>query len=121
MSSLPIIARAARWRYAQWLRAGISIWEYVPTMLHGKVALVDDHWSAVGSLNANAISIRYSVEVVLFTTHVGLASALALQLERGISACRPVTADDVERRPAAQRVLDGIAHFAMKLPELSAS
>ena len=32
-------------------RAGAEIWEYTPTMMHGKLIVVDDHLSIVGSAN----------------------------------------------------------------------
>ena len=48
---MPIVRTAASLLYDHLLRAGVRIYEYCDRPLHGKVALVDDNWSTVGSSN----------------------------------------------------------------------
>lgn len=42
--------------YSQLLRAGVEIYEYQPSFLHGKVAVADNYWATVGSSNLDPLS-----------------------------------------------------------------
>ncbi|MBV4486795.1 cardiolipin synthase ClsB [Pseudomonas sp. SWRI153] len=53
---------AARMTYDYLLRAGVQIHEYCERPLHGKVALVDDDWSTVGSSNLDPLSLSLNLE-----------------------------------------------------------
>ncbi|MGH8713349.1 MAG: cardiolipin synthase ClsB, partial [Casimicrobiaceae bacterium] len=53
---------ATRAMYGQLLQAGIVIEEYHRSMLHAKVAVVDDHWSTVGSSNIDPYSLLMARE-----------------------------------------------------------
>lgn len=56
--------------YHQLLSAGVQIAEYEKTMLHGKVAVVDDVWGTVGSSNLDALSLVLNNEAnVLLVQH----------------------------------------------------
>lgn len=56
---------AGRARYEQLLSAGVRIFEYQPTMMHAKTLVVDGHWCAVGSMNADNRSLSFNEETVL--------------------------------------------------------
>jgi len=51
--------------YNYLLREGITIWEYHPRPLHGKVALADREWSTVGSSNLDPLSMSLNLEANL--------------------------------------------------------
>lgn len=53
---------AARMTYDYLLRAGVQIHEYCQRPLHGKVALIDDDWSTVGSSNLDPLSLSLNLE-----------------------------------------------------------
>ena len=53
---------AARMTYDYLLRAGVQIHEYCQRPLHGKVALVDEEWSTVGSSNLDPLSLSLNLE-----------------------------------------------------------
>ncbi|MCU7248895.1 cardiolipin synthase ClsB [Pseudomonas koreensis] len=53
---------AARMTYDYLLKAGVRIYEYCDRPLHGKVALVDDEWSTVGSSNLDPLSLALNLE-----------------------------------------------------------
>ncbi|MBC8997336.1 cardiolipin synthase ClsB [Pseudomonas sp. N40(2020)] len=53
---------AARMTYDYLLKAGVQIHEYCQRPLHGKVALVDDEWSTVGSSNLDPLSLSLNLE-----------------------------------------------------------
>ena len=52
-----LLKLATRALYTQLLGADIAIYEYQRSMLHGKVAVIDDSWSTVGSSNLDPFSL----------------------------------------------------------------
>ena len=59
---MPIVKTAASMLYNHLLRAGVKIYEYTERPLHGKVAVVDDEWSTVGSSNLDPLSLSLNLE-----------------------------------------------------------
>lgn len=59
---MAIVRTAASMLYDHLLRAGVRIYEYCDRPLHGKVALVDDEWSTVGSSNLDPLSLSLNLE-----------------------------------------------------------
>lgn len=53
----PLLDLAVPSLYGKLLKAGVRIAEYDRTQLHGKVAVVDNHWATVGSSNLDAFSL----------------------------------------------------------------
>ena len=61
-SDAPMFKRATNFLYNFILRNNISIYEYIPSNLHAKVATVDGKWSTIGSYNLNHLSDYGSIE-----------------------------------------------------------
>lgn len=59
---MPIVKTAAGMLYHHLLHAGVRIYEYCDRPLHGKVALMDDRWSTVGSSNLDPLSLSLNLE-----------------------------------------------------------
>src|SRR5690606_30315624 len=64
-SDQPVASWAARSLYAHLMRAGVQIHEYCRRPLHGKVAVIDGHWSTVGSSNLEPSSLSLNLEANL--------------------------------------------------------
>lgn len=62
---MPIAKFGARMLYNYLLRDGVQIFEYCTRPLHGKVALVDQEWSTVGSSNLDPLSLSLNLEANL--------------------------------------------------------
>jgi cardiolipin synthase len=62
-SDVPIAKYAERWLYDWLLRHHVTLYEYRPNVLHGKIAVMDDGISTIGSYNVNNISAYASVEM----------------------------------------------------------
>src|SRR5439155_14987761 len=45
-SDVAIVQEASRFTYASLLRAGVQIYEWLPSMLHAKTLVVDGRWCA---------------------------------------------------------------------------
>ncbi len=59
---MKIVKAAAELLYDHLQAAGVKIYEYCKRPLHGKVALVDDEWSTVGSSNLDPLSLSLNLE-----------------------------------------------------------
>jgi cardiolipin synthase len=62
MPDMPLVRLCSRLLYNYLLRDGVVISEYTQRPLHGKVALVDDQWSTVGSSNLDPLSLSLNLE-----------------------------------------------------------
>jgi cardiolipin synthase A/B len=120
-SNVPMVARAARAAYGPWLRAGLNVYEYVPSLLHGKVALVDEAWCTIGSFNANPTSIRLSIELSLVCYDPALSAALAAQLRKDMNLSRRITEQDIAALGRSERVLDRVARGLLELADVALS
>ena len=73
---MPIVKTAASLLYDHLLRAGVRIYEYCDRPLHGKVALVDDEWSTVGSSNLDPLSLSLNLEANVIIRDAGFNERL---------------------------------------------
>ncbi|PAO20227.1 cardiolipin synthase ClsB [Enterobacter roggenkampii] len=62
---MPIVKVGARLLYNYLVKGGVQIYEYRRRPLHGKVALLDDHWATVGSSNLDPLSLSLNLEANL--------------------------------------------------------
>lgn len=63
VSDVPMFQAATTWLYDFLFRNGIKIHEWKKSVLHGKVAVIDDNWATVGSFNLNHLSAYGSIEL----------------------------------------------------------
>ena len=64
-SDVPVVKFASDYLYGWLLHKKIRIFEADEAMVHGKVAIVDEVWSTVGSYNQNHLSAYFSIELNL--------------------------------------------------------
>jgi cardiolipin synthase len=82
---------ASRAMYGQLLAAGVVIQEYHKSMLHAKVAVVDDRWATVGSSNIDPYSLLMAREANVFVRDRRFANELKGELAEMIrTGARPV-------------------------------
>ena len=101
---------AARSLYRHLVDAGVRIYEYCERPFHGKVALVDDDWSTVGSSNLDPLSLSLNLEANVFVRDRTFATELKSRLETLMrSQCKEVDAASVPRgrlwQPVARPLL----------------
>jgi cardiolipin synthase len=78
---MPIAKLAASLLYGSLQRSGVHIYEYCERPLHGKVAVVDDDWSTVGSSNLDPLSLTLNLEANLVIRDAAFAQGLAVRLQ----------------------------------------
>ena len=71
--------------YDQLLAAGVEIYEYQPSYLHAKVAVVDGQWATVGSSNIDPFSLGLAREANLAVRDAGFAGELRASLLAAIA------------------------------------
>ena len=115
---MPIVKMAAAMLYDHLQRAGVEIHEYCKRPLHGKVALVDDEWSTVGSSNLDPLSLSLNLEANVVIRDRGFNQHLRERLEYLMEhACTQVTADRLPRRNAWHIVRSFfVFHFLRRYP-----
>ncbi len=101
-----LVRRASRHRWGRLLKAGVRIHEYLPTMYHRKVMIVDDVWSSVGSANFDNRSFRLNDEANLnvIGREFALKEIEAFDLDK--QHAREITYDEWLDRPLLQKAGD---------------
>lgn len=106
---------AARPIYGALLAAGVQIYEYAPSFLHAKVAVVDGEWSTVGSSNLDPLSLLLAREANVLVQDETFSRVLRDRLVAAMahegSRMDPAA---FARRPLRQRVGEWVAFFLMR-------
>lgn len=93
---MPIVQTAAAMLYHHLLHGGVRIYEYCERPLHGKVAVVDDEWSTVGSSNLDPLSLSLNLEANVMIRDRGFTRTLAANLEGLMErSCKQIRAHDL--------------------------
>ncbi len=70
--------------YGSFFDAGIEIYEYHKSMLHAKVAVIDEHWATVGSSNLDPFSLLLALEANVVVDDENFAKELRQSLDQAI-------------------------------------
>lgn len=96
---MPIVKVGARLLYHYLLKGGVTIYEYKARPLHGKVALMDDHWATVGSSNLDPLSLSLNLEANVIIHDRQFNQTLRENLNGLIhNDCREITEENLPRR-----------------------
>jgi cardiolipin synthase A/B len=91
--------------YDELLEAGVKIYEYQPTFMHAKLAIVDGEWSIIGSPNLNTRSRRLDEENALAILDRGLAVELARRYAADLQRSVPIDLGGWRRRSPLLRLV----------------
>ncbi|WP_353234387.1 cardiolipin synthase ClsB [Diaphorobacter ruginosibacter] len=110
---------ASRPVYGALLEAGVRIYEYSPSFLHAKVAVIDAYvekpWATVGSSNLEPLSLLLAREANVVVEDAAFAQDLHRRLERAMAESgEQMDPLSFAARPLRQRVLDHIASAIMR-------
>src|SRR5207244_1474824 len=83
--------------YHYLLRAGVKIYEYCERPLHGKVAVIDEAWSTVGSSNLDPLSLALNLEANVAIRDRAFNRALHEHLLRMSEGCACIHAAALPR------------------------
>ncbi len=96
---MPIVKVGARLLYNYLVKGGVEVYEYLRRPLHGKVALMDDHWATVGSSNLDPLSLSLNLEANLIVYDLNFNQQLRENLTQLISEdCQQVDETLIPKR-----------------------
>ncbi len=111
-TDVPIARWAARGLYGRLLRAGVEVWEYVPAMMHAKLAVAGDTVIA-GSANLDIRSGFFNYELVVVVTDPALATRVRSDFEDDLRQSVRISIEEWRKRPWIQKLKERISYFLL--------
>jgi cardiolipin synthase A/B len=108
-ADLPVVRKASRALWGDLLEGGVKIYEYLPTMYHCKVFIVDDLWVSVGSTNFDNRSFRLNDEANLNVRDAEFAREQIETFKEDKTNSRLITFEEWQQRPWRRKALDWLA------------
>lgn len=105
-SDLRMVWLAGRSYFDDLMRTGVRIYQYLPTLLHSKVLIIDDAVAVVGSSNVDIRSFFLNFELGVFFYGSREIGALAAGFEEDIARSREILPGDFARRGRVARFLE---------------
>jgi cardiolipin synthase len=110
---------AARHSYSRLLRRNVTLYEYQPTKLHTKLAIVDDTVH-IGSSNFDYRSFYINLEIMLRIKDAGFADAMRGYFERELAQCNWITPEIHKQRANPWRRLKwALSHYLVNIMDYS--
>jgi cardiolipin synthase len=101
--------------YGSFLDAGIEINEYHKSMMHAKVAVIDEHWATVGSSNLDPFSLLLSMEANVVVDDEGFAKKLKFSLEQAIKmGARRINENSWKTQSIGQRMANWLSYGVVR-------
>jgi len=101
---IPNVRAASHYHYGELLDAGVSIYEYRPTMMHNKVMAVDGIWSTIGSINFVNRSMTKNAEVNIAVYDRGFAARVEAMFLADLAKCDVLSGERWRRRGLLDRI-----------------
>jgi cardiolipin synthase len=102
--------------YGALIEGGVRIYEYRPSFLHAKVAVIDGQWATIGSSNIDPFSLLMAREANVIVRDAGFATELRASLERAIgNDSIEIRAEDLRKRSLVTRSACWLAYTAVRL------
>lgn len=116
-SDWPSYILASEYLYDYFIKRGVEIYQWKRSVLHGKLATVDESWSTIGSFNLNYTSYQQNLEMNVDIYSKEFTHHLNQQIEDIISlGCDKVTLTDLhEKSPLKMRAFRFIFYLILSL------
>lgn len=106
---------AGRARYESLLENGVRIYEYRPTMMHGKTMVADGYFGTIGSMNFDNRSLAFNAESNLVVLDSLFARRMEETFEADLRYSEEITLGEFRRRSAWERILETGATLLSRL------
>ncbi|QNP48961.1 phospholipase D-like domain-containing protein [Diaphorobacter aerolatus] len=100
------VRTASKATWGDLLARGVKIYEYLPTMMHNKLLILDGEMVSVGSTNFDVRSFRLNDEASLNVYDEVFAANMTQVFETDLEQCREYTLEMWENRSLKQRLLE---------------
>jgi cardiolipin synthase A/B len=94
----PNVRLASRFHYGELLDGGVRIYEYLPTMMHNKVMVVDGIWTSIGSINFVNRSMTKNGEANVSVYDRSFAAEVEKMVEDDLARCERFTKEKWKKR-----------------------
>lgn len=98
----------SRYFWPELIEAGVRIYEYQAGIMHAKVLIADDHWSAIGSANLDNRSLRLNFEVMAVLDSDPDAMAANTHFDAELKKAVPATLEKLAASPWHEKTLEGL-------------
>lgn len=105
---------AARAAYANLLKAGVRVYEYLPRVLHAKTAVVDASWATLGTSNLDYRSFFVNYDLNMVTRNVELCRRLKEQFMHDISEAEEVSPSMWAKRSWGRHITEMVGWLARR-------
>ncbi|MBK6690978.1 MAG: cardiolipin synthase ClsB [Myxococcales bacterium] len=112
-SDVPLVQRASEAVYEVFMKRGAELFLFPDTILHSKMAVIDDRVTIVGSYNFDARSLRKNLEANVVVRNAAFARHVRLWFEHDLASANKVELDRWQTRGLAQRATERLA-FALR-------
>ena len=109
-TDVPAMRWAARGLYGRLLRAGIEVYEYLPAMLHAKLAVADDTL-LVGSANLDLRSDRLNHELTAVVRDPALSAAARSEFESDLARSERVDLAAWRNRSPLEKIREVVSYW----------
>ena len=106
-----LVAWAAEAHIRPLLQTGCHLWRSSPPFDHSKLMTIDGEWCLVGSANWDTRSLRLNFELTVEFYDSNLADRLAEIIDKHRN--RPITLEEIDKRPFLWKLRDAAARLAM--------
>ncbi len=111
-SDVPIAKYAGQRTFAGLMRNGVRIFEWLPSVLHSKTAVVDGIWSTVGTFNLDHMSFRTNLEVNLAVLDETFAQTMEATFLKDLESCTEIDPQAFKLRSWVERLVElGLYQF----------
>jgi cardiolipin synthase len=116
-SDIFLYGRATSHLYISLMKWGIHIYEWNQSILHGKIAMVDDKWVTIGSFNLNYLSALSSIELNVEVIDPTIVNQLKQHLQEIIrNGCKKIDYEDyLQSNTWKRRMLNTIVYYLTRI------
>ena len=116
LSDLRIVMWATAFLYGSLLKQGIELYEWKKSVLHGKLAVVDNQTTIVGSFNLNNLSSFGSIETNVVINSIDFGKKTSKKLYDIIAQCDKVTLETFSiKNNFLKKIRNFVAYYIIRI------
>jgi cardiolipin synthase A/B len=116
VSDLPVVMRATQYLYGYFLQQGVELYEWKKSILHAKIAVVDNHWSTTGSFNLNDLSYYANIEMNASVDSIHFSQHVRHHLQAILDGSERITMETLAyREDLKSKILNWVSYLLVRL------
>lgn len=111
----PVLQHAAHGVASRLISRGVEVFEYMPVMMHAKVAVFDERWAIVGTSNLDLQSHEHSYEVNIVIEGGEIPRQLSHRFDQDLIFARPIDLTLLRNRSGLKILFDWFFAVLLRL------